>query len=190
MCTLGSVFEGWSGYEASVLRAIEPLTPEQLRWRPASDVRSLGEVIRHLSLGRVNWLARMSAPGIEDVSRKVPSWYTDSDGTRHVVEDSVPSDESVILARWLEFTWKPIQQILEEWTVENLFQTYRHKFHGTEYIVSNQWTLWRIMSHDVHHGGQIAMMLACQNIPALELRALGGHVVSPPVVPPQRTIRF
>ena len=89
------------------------------------------------------------------------------------------SDERAILTHWLELSWDLIQRILEEWTVEDLFQTYHHTFRGTRYEVSNQWTLWRIMSHDVHHGGQIAMMLACQDIPAFELRAIGGHVVEP-----------
>jgi len=59
-----------------------------------------------------------------------------------VVEDSVQTDESAIVAHWLESTWKPIEQILKEWSLEHLFQTYRHRFRGTEYIVSNQWTLW------------------------------------------------
>jgi hypothetical protein len=33
----------------------------------------------------------------------------------------------------------------------------------------------------MHHGGQIAMMLGLQGIEAFELRALGGHIVSPEV---------
>jgi len=181
MITLGAIFDGWSGYQTSILHGIEPLTTEQLRWRPAPSVRSLGEVIRHVSLGRINWLSRMGAPGIEDICRQVPRWYVDSDGARHVIEDSVQSDESQILTYWLELSWRSIQRILKEWTVEDLFQTYLHRFRGTQFQVSCQWTLWRIMSHDVHHGGQIAMMLACQNIPAFELRALGGHVVEPSV---------
>ncbi|HEY2472872.1 MAG TPA: DinB family protein [Terracidiphilus sp.] len=185
MSKLGSIFEGWNGYQTSILHAIEPLTTEQLLWRPAPGVRSLGEIIRHLSLGRITWLSRMSAAGIEDVCHQVPRWYTDSDGARHVVEDSVGSDESEALSHWLALSWEPIHRVLEEWTVEDLFRTYRHKFRGTQYIVSNQWTLWRIMSHDLHHGGQIAMMLACQEIPAVELRALGGHVIAPPVAPSQ-----
>lgn len=181
MSALGAVFDGWNGYQTSILHAIEPLTPEQLNWRPAPKVRALGEVIRHVGLGRINWLARMGAPGIEDVSRQVPRWHTDSDGSRHVVEDAVRADESEALKHWLELSWSPIQRMLDEWTIEDLSPTYLHRFRGTEYAVSNQWTLWRVMSHDLHHGGQIAMMLACQNIPALELRALGGHIVAPPV---------
>jgi hypothetical protein len=70
--------------------------------------------------------------------------------------------------------------MLEEWTVDDLFQTYPL----AEYVVSRQWTIWRIMSHDIHHGGQLATMLALQDIDAFELRALGGHVTLPPIAKP------
>lgn len=179
MSKLGAIFDGWNGYATSIQHAVDPLTSDQLLWRPAQGVRALGEVIRHVGLGRINWLARMNAPGIAEICSKVPQWYTDADGARHVVEDSVRSDDSQALVHWLTMSWEPIRRMLEEWTVEDLFRSYAHTFRGTRYIVSNQWTLWRIMSHDVHHGGQIAMMLACQNIPAFELRALGGHIVEP-----------
>ena len=186
MPNLGAIFDGWSGYQTSIQHAVEPLTTEQLRWRPVPEVRSLGEIIRHLSLGRITWLSRMSVPGIEGIRDHVPNWYTDQDGAHHAREDSVASDESEVLTYWLKLSWTPIQRVLEEWTIEDLFETYLHQFRGTRYQVSNQWTLWRIMSHDLHHGGQIAMMLACQGVPAFELRALGGHVVSPPVAPAEQ----
>ena len=98
MPILGAIFEGWNGYETSARHAIEPLSSEQLLWRPAPRVRSLGEVIRHLSLVRITWPSRMNAPGIEEICNHVPRWYTDSDGVRHVVEDSVRSDESAVLS--------------------------------------------------------------------------------------------
>ena len=181
MNKLGDLFSGWDGYQVSLLHAVAPLTPEQLGWRPAPHVRSLGELIRHLALGRITWLSRIAAPGIEDAVRQVSEWYTDSDNSRHVVEDSVPTDRAELLIHWLELSWTPIQKLLDTWTIEHLSQTYIHCFRGTQYNVSRQWTLWRIMSHDIHHGGQIAMMLACQNIPAPELRSLGGHITPPPL---------
>jgi uncharacterized damage-inducible protein DinB len=64
--------------------------------------------------------------------------------------------------------------------VDDISQTYRHRYAGGVYAVSRQWTLWRVLTHDTHHGGQIALMLAMQGIAAPELRALGGHIVAPP----------
>jgi uncharacterized damage-inducible protein DinB len=128
-------------------------------------------------MGRISWLSRMAAPGIDTVAKRVPQWLADDDGTRRTDEESVPSDDAASLAEWLALSWQPIQRLLKEWTVDDLFHTYRLG----EYVVSRQWTIWRIMSHDIHHGGQLATLLALQNIDAFELRALGGHIVSQPI---------
>ncbi len=141
----------------------------------------MGEVFRHIALGRLNWLARISAPQIERAVADIPEWFTDSDGTRHIVEEAIRYDSAQILAEWLQCSWTPIQAILQEWTVENLFEMSHHRFRGTDYLISRQWVLWRILSHDIHHGGQIAAMLAAQNIDAFELRSLGGHITVPPL---------
>jgi uncharacterized damage-inducible protein DinB len=184
MHKLARILEGWDGYQTSLLHAVTPLTGEQLSWRPAPERRSVGELVRHLSLGRVTWLARIGAPDVDTVVRQVPRWHTDGDGARHVVEESVPPDQSAVLAEWLALSWRPIQRVLDEWTIDHLFQTYPHRFRGVDYVVSHQWTLWRVMSHDIHHGGQIAALLAMQGVDAFELRALGGHIISPPIADP------
>ena len=93
MHKLARIFEGWDGYQTGLLRATAPLTSEQLCWRPAPDRRSLGELARHISTGRVTWLTRMGAPGIDEIAQRVPQWLDEDDGTRRVVEESVPCDK-------------------------------------------------------------------------------------------------
>ena len=181
MHNLAQIFDGWDGYQTSLLHAVSPLSPEQLALRPASHSRSIGELVRHIALGRITWLARIQPVGLDSISARVPEWFTDSDGARHVVEQAVPTDHADILADWLISSWQPIRQSLNVWTTQDLFQTFSHRFHGTDYLVSRQWVLWRIMSHDTHHGGQLALMLAVNNIDAYELRTLGGHIIEPPL---------
>ena len=183
MTKLGSVYAGWGGYQTSLLHALAPLTPEHLAWRPAADRRSVGEVVRHVGLGRVAWFARMGAPGIAEVAAKVPAWSTDADGGRYPVEDAVPADDPVVLRGWLEASWDPIQRVLDEWTVADLAATYSVRWQGRAYAVSRQWTIWRILAHDHHHGGQLAMMLGILRVDAFELRQLGGHIVMPELAP-------
>jgi uncharacterized damage-inducible protein DinB len=60
---LADIFQGWDGYQTSIVHAIAPLTREQLLWRPAEHLRSVGEVASHIAIGRVNWFERMPAPG-------------------------------------------------------------------------------------------------------------------------------
>jgi hypothetical protein len=95
---LATVFEGWEGYQQSLEHAIEQLKHAQLAWRPDPRFRSLGEVIRHLALGRITWFARMSPPGIEEAVLEVPRWQEDGDGERHVDESAVPSDDPEALS--------------------------------------------------------------------------------------------
>jgi uncharacterized damage-inducible protein DinB len=179
MHKLGQIFDGWDGYQTSLLHAVEPLTAEQLLWRPALNRRSVGELIRHISLGRITWFSRMPTPGADRIGIRVPQWHVDGDGAKHVKEECVPSDQPALLAEWLVLSWLPIQQMLNEWAVDDLFRSFRHRFRGTDYDVSYQWTIWRMMSHDIHHGGQLATMLGMQGIEAFELRALGGHITVP-----------
>ena len=75
-----------------------------------------------------------------------------------------------------------VQSMLDQWTTEELVRSYRHKFRGTTYQVSFQWTIFRILLHDVHHGGQLSLILEMQGIVPLELGWLGGHLTEPPRV--------
>ncbi|MGC4049166.1 MAG: DinB family protein [Paludibaculum sp.] len=176
MHRLARILEGWDGYQTSLIRAAAPLTPAQLGWKPAPDRRSTGELLRHICMGRITWLDRMKAPGIEPVAARVPQWQYDDDGTRCVEEKSVPADDPAALKEWLDLSWQPIHRLLEEWTVDDLFETYLID----NYVVSRQWTIWRILSHDTHHGGQLAAQLALQGIEAPDLREQGGHIIVPP----------
>ncbi|HXE53455.1 MAG TPA: DinB family protein [Tepidisphaeraceae bacterium] len=178
---LSDIFSGWDGYNQSLINAIAPRSEAELAWRPSPAVRSMGELARHIALGRINWFVRMGAPGSADLAARISSWVTDEHGNRYIVEDDVPVSASAQgLVGWLTDTWQMIDRTLNAWTVADLSKTYRHVYRRQAYDVSRQWTLWRIMAHDIHHGGQIARILAERGIDAFELRALGGHVTEPP----------
>jgi uncharacterized damage-inducible protein DinB len=74
-----------------------------------------------------------------------------------------------------------IEATLDQWTVADLATTYRHTWNGDTYAVSRQWTIWRILSHDIHHGGQLSLMLGMQGIEHFELGDLFGHITLPPL---------
>lgn len=52
------------------------------------------------------------------------------------------------LLGWLEASWQMIETTLTTWTVADLTQTYRRIREGKMYVLSRQWTIWRILSHD------------------------------------------
>lgn len=175
---LNSVYAGWAGYHSSLIAAVSPLTPEQWEYRPVPSLTTVSEVVRHIADGRLTWFARMNAPGVEALAQLV-SWETDDDGNRHVVSDRAPA-QGVEMVDWLRRTGDMVAETLRAWTEADLRRTYRHVFQGTAYAVSYQWTVWRILSHDNHHGGQLTLLLRAQGIDPEELSLLGGHLDEPP----------
>src|SRR5216683_6543361 len=52
-----SFYKGWDVYQGHLVKAIAPLTPEQLEFRISPDLRSIGSLARHIVRTRATWLA-------------------------------------------------------------------------------------------------------------------------------------
>jgi len=169
---LTSVFAGWEGYNVSLIHAIEGLTAGQLSFRPAEGMNSVGEIAAHIAFGRIDWFARMGAPGSADLVKRASELSSKAE---------VNVDAAAIV-EWLTSTWKMIEDTLAAWTVDDLAVAYEHEYWGNVYGVSRQWTIWRIMAHDIQHGGQLTILLSMQGIAIPELGDLGGHLAEPPII--------
>lgn len=169
--SLAAIFDGWDGYQLSLVHAVEPLTRDQLAWRPAARLRSVGEIVGHISLGRIGWFHRMGAPGSQELAARTTAWRSEVDIAEFTGE----------LVWWLEASWRMMDATLKQWRVADLDQTYRLNYHGQTYNVTRQWTIWRVLCHDIHHGGQLAIMLGMQGIEIPELGDQGGHLTIPPL---------
>ena len=172
--SLMTVFKGWDGYQVSLVHAIAPLSREQLIYRPAPHLRTAGEIARHISEGRLNWFRRTFGVGGVEAANKVASWRP---------EDAV-EEHSSMLVDGLEATWQLVEDALKRWSVDDLAQTYPLSYQGKNYALPRQWILWRIMAHDLHHGGELAVMLGLQGIALPELGDEGGHITPPPLAEP------
>jgi len=168
--SLTSVYEGWEGYNSSIVQAINPLGADQLAFRAAEGLRSVGEIAAHISVGRVAWFERM---GVERAHGLANAMTPD-------ISVSINRDASSLSMR-LEASWSMIMETLRAWDVSALTRTYPQEFQGQTYAVSYQWTIWRVMAHDIHHGGELALLLGMQGIPVSELGDLGGHITMPPL---------
>ena len=173
--SLISVYEGWDGHQVALVRAVAKLSVEQLTYRPVPRLRSVGEIASHISIGRIDWFERIGALGSAELARQAEHWEPEQAITGHAAE----------LVRRLEVTWQMIEQTLTTWTVADLARTYRHTYRGKTYALSYQWTIWRIMCHDIHHGGELSLLLGLQGIEIPELGDLGGHITDPPLADPQ-----
>ena len=168
---LSQVFEGWEGHQRSLVDTVRALTREQLAWRPAPHLRSVGELVGHISQGRIDWFARMQAPRSAELASQ-----TGADNPQETLYGNAEA-----LARHLEGSWRMVEATLNEWSVADLAVTYRHTYYGQTYAISRQWTIWRILTHDVHHGGELALMLGLQGVAVPELGYQFGHLAMPPL---------
>jgi len=191
--SLASIFQGWDQHQHALVQAVTPLMPEHLAWRPAPQFMSVGELVSHVALARLWWFHKMGAPGSAELARQVAPWTGERVNTESLTElqrwtDPLVELEAAIagspsdLLRWLEATWQMIQTTLTTWTVADLTRTYRHIDQGALRAVSRQWTIWRVMSHDLHHGGQLGLLLGLLGIEDPDLGYGGGHLAELPLV--------
>jgi len=175
--SLQFVFDGWEGYNTSLCKAIESRTAAELSWQPTEGLRSVGAVAAHIAFARPAWFARMDAPGAKELNER----YVSLRGPDKEWLDPKLLSDPTRLVEMLSESWKMVNAALQAWTVDDLEVGYRHEYEGETYKVSRQWTVWRILSHDIHHGGQICEMLYQQGIEVPELGDLGGHLTEPPL---------
>jgi len=171
---LVSVYKGWDGYQTSLVWAIAPRTREQLIWRPAPQLRSAGEIARHIAAGRVDWFLRAFGEQSITAARGVAAWKNDEAIQANPAE----------LVEGLEASWRMIEDALSRWTVADLDETFPLSYQGKNYALPRQWILWRIMAHDLHHGGELAVTLGIQGVDLPELGDQGGHLTPPPLADP------
>ena len=181
--SLREIFSGWDGYQRSLTAAVAPLSPENLRYRPTAERRSVGEIAAHIAFGRLDWFQRMGAAGTAAlVLQAAPFWKPWGEINAAIAEDPTA------IVHWLDATWAMIESNLTQWTTADLNWSYRQDYGGKTYAVSRQWVVWRVMAHDLHHGGQLSVLLAAQGIELPELGDNGGHILEPPladsVLPP------
>ena len=72
-----------------------------------------------------------------------------------------------------------IDQMLTIWTSADLSQNFLHTYYGQAYRISIQWTIWRSLAHDLHHGDELVLMLGMQGIQIPDLGDLGGYLTVP-----------
>jgi hypothetical protein len=70
-----------------------------------------------------------------------------------------------------------IEDALNQWTVADLAHVLDlPPYQGKKYALTRQWIIWRVLAHDIHHGGELAIMLGIQGISIPELGDEGGHL--------------
>ena len=74
------------------------------------------------------------------------------------------------LARGLDETWAFIESCLQLWTPADCAKTFPDEgMDGKIYDVSRSWVIYHVMEHDLHHGGEVSLILGMNGLQTLDL---------------------
>lgn len=143
------VFDSWRNCQDALIRALAPLTSEQLQYRVLPGRRTPGEVARHIVFGRALHLHRALGAAAAPVE---PFLRWD--------DASAPTPPAEEIVRGLEVTWRVIVGRLMAGS-------------PTDDIASGDETsaqvIWGLLDHDLPHAGQLSILLRASGLAGVEL---------------------
>ena len=152
-----SFYKGWDSYQALLIKAIAPLSSEELALRAAPHLRSVGENVAHLISGRVSNFLVLGEAGAE----MIPLEQWDIPGA--------PLKSALELVNGLETTWQMIKIALVRWTEADLEDVFVDGEGEQAPRLTRQSIIWSTIKHDLHHGGEISLTLGVHHVEALDL---------------------
>jgi uncharacterized damage-inducible protein DinB len=153
------LYKGWDTYQERLIKAVEPLSLDQLSLRLAPHLRSIGENGAHIVGTRAGWLYYVLEQG-DDNLVALASWNQADQPARSAAE----------LVHGLEATWQVIQDTLTHWTTADLAEmVHDTDENGEEQTYTRQWVIWHLIEHDLHHGGELSFTLGMHGLTGITI---------------------
>jgi uncharacterized damage-inducible protein DinB len=157
-------YAGWDVYNERITRVIGAMTDEQLAIRPSPDGWPIWATVAHTAGVRVYWLCAVCGePGAETTPFTETSsgigWEDDLDHPRSGAE----------LVQAMDSTWRIVDGVLEQWTVDMLEQPFKAIF--GDRMHTRQSLLMRLISHDAYHAGELSQTLGIAGLRQIDLWA-------------------
>ena len=157
--TLDVIYENWRGYSEKLCGCIAPLANEQLLLQPASHMWPLGQIVQHIISVRAGWFSGTLQDDDETMNEYMSSW----------AQRESPARSAVELVRGLDETWAFIEARLLRWAPGDCAMTFPDEWDGQVYEVSRSWVIYHVKEHDLHHGGEVSLILGMNGLQALDL---------------------
>ena len=156
--TLDTIYQNWAAYQALIVKALGPLSEEQLALRAAPHVRSAGQIARHMVGARAAWFYRVMGEGGDEIAA-LAEWN----------RLDAPEYSAAELIAGLETTGRLIHDCLARWTTADMEHVFKGVYKGEEYADVRQWIIWHLIEHDLHHGGELSLTLGMHRLAAPDL---------------------
>ena len=157
-------FKGWQLGNERLVEAIRPLTTDQLELPVGSPTWPIWASVSHLAGGRVFWLCNIfGEPGRETTP------FTDANFDMSWEDDLKHPRDADELVRALESTWKVVEHCLATWTPDSLGQEARRVRGDEVQLHTRQSVLYRMLTHDAYHTGEISLTLGSAGLGEIDL---------------------
>jgi uncharacterized damage-inducible protein DinB len=156
--TLEVIYDKWREYNGKLRNTIAPLTNEQLRLQPAPHMWPIQQMVQHIVGVRAGWFSG-TLQDSDPAMGAYMEWGQRESPLRSPAE----------LARGLDETWAFIEARLKRWIPEDCAQTFPDEYDGQVWQVSRSWVIYHVMEHDLHHGGEISMILSMHGVKGVDI---------------------
>jgi uncharacterized damage-inducible protein DinB len=157
-------FKGWQLGNERLVAALRPLKAEQLALPIGSPTWPIWASASHVAGARVYWLCHVfKEPGVEMTP------FTDAivdTGWEDDLEHPRRADELVAA---LESSWRIVERCLATWTPESLGQEARRVRGNEVQMHTRQSVLYRLVTHDAYHTGEISLTLGSAGLGEIDL---------------------
>ncbi|CAN5787821.1 hypothetical protein BH10CHL1_BH10CHL1_11370 [soil metagenome] len=157
--TLDVIYESWRGYHEKLRDCISPLTNEQISLQPAPHMWPLGQIVQHIISVRAGWFSGTLQDDDAAMHAYMSAW-----GQRES-----PSRSAEELVRGLDETWAFIEARLQRWTPADCATTFPDEWDGQVHQVSRSWVIYHVLEHDLHHGGEVSLILGMNGLQGANL---------------------
>ncbi len=155
---LDTFYKGWEDYQALLIKAIAPLSPDQLALSVAPNERSIGVIAAHMIGARTRWFLNAIGEGSQNLA-PMASWGS----------TAAPAHTAAELVNGLEATWQMIREAVDRWTPDEFARPFEVQRGGQTHTFTRQWIIWHLIEHDLHHGGEISLTLGAHGLQAPDL---------------------
>lgn len=155
-----AVYLGWETYHERLIEAISSLTIDQLGFRTAPHLRSVGENCRHVIGAQARWCHYELGLG-GDALLALGVWD----------DKGAPERPATELVGGLRTSWGALWDALGAWTLADLAQTVPNTSPspGEPDTFTRQWVIWHLIEHELHHGGEISLILGSHGLMGLDI---------------------
>ena len=157
-------YKGWQLGNERLVSAIGPLGSEQLALPVGSPSWPIWASVSHLAGARVMWLCTVfREPGLDTTP------FTESIFDVGWEDDLTHPRRADELVHALESSWKIIERCLATWTPESLGQEARRVRGDQVQMHTRQSVLYRLLTHDAYHTGEISLTLGSAGLGEIDL---------------------